>query len=288
MKISIITVNKDDPGIAETLTKLLKINSSVPYEIIVVDASARKLDYIKNEFKSVQWYDFKQQEGKKRTIAKQRNYGIKHSKGDIIVFIDANCVPSTNWLINLTSPIINEGEKIVAGSYKSKNGNTIRDYESNRRSREKYVSECPTMNVAFSKEIFDVIGLFDEQFDIGEDVDLCWRATDGGYKIRYAPTAKITHDWGSQAEDLKRAYRYGRGRARLYLKHHNKLGQLFKNDIVVIIYPLYILGLPLTFFFLPYPLFILVPIVKNWNNYPIQKVSHQLVYSIGTFRGLIS
>jgi GT2 family glycosyltransferase len=288
MKISIIIINKDDRGIADTLTELLKIKNPKPSEIIVVDASASKLDYVKRKFPSVSWYDFKQPNNISNTIPQQRNYGIKKSVGDVIVFIDADCVPSTNWLMDLVSPIVNEGEKIVAGSFASAGTRTIHDDESDRRSGKKYLPECPTINVAFSREVFDKIGIFDERMSIGEDVDLCWRATFAGYKIRYAPDAKITHSWGTQTEDFKRAFRYGRGRARLYIKHPNNWKNLFKNEIAVIVYPLYILGLPLTFLFWPYPLFILIPIVKNWNNFPFRKVSYQLVYAIGIFRGLIS
>jgi GT2 family glycosyltransferase len=288
MSISIIIINKNDRGIAETLTALLKIKNPIPYEIIVVDASDGKLSDIKRNFPTVSWYDFKQANYGKRTIPQQRNYGLEKSVGDIIVFIDANCIPSTNWLMNLTFPITSENEKIVAGSYRSMNTKTIHDDDNDRRYGQKYITECPTMNVAFSREIFDTVGVFDEKMKIGEDADLCWRATFVGFKIRFAPEAKVYHDWGNQMEEFKRAFRYGRGRVRLYLKHPNNWKNLFPIEIAVAAYPLYILGLPLTFFFWPYPLLILIPIFKNIRNFPIRKVSYQLVYAIGIFRGLIS
>ena len=288
MKISIIIINKDDRGIADTLTELLKIKNPKPAEIIVVDASNGRLDDIKQEFSTISWYNFQSTNNKKRTIPEQRNYGIDKAQGNVIVFIDANCIPSTNWLLNLTSPIVNEGEKIVAGSFASTGTRTIHDDESNRRNDEKYLPECPTMNVAFKKDVYSVLGGFDKNFDYGSDVDFTWRASFAGFKIRYAPTAQITHDWGNQTDDLKRAYRYGRGRAKLYLKHPNNWRNLFPNEVAVIAYPLYILGLPFTFFFWPYPLLILIPILKNINNLPFKKVGYQLVYAIGIFRGLIS
>jgi glycosyltransferase involved in cell wall biosynthesis len=158
MHISIIIVNKNDRGIAETLTALLKIINPIPYEIIVVDASDHKLDDIKKNFPKITWYDFKRPKGKKRTIPEQRNYGIDKAHGDVIVFIDASCIPSTNWLANLTSPIINEGEQIVAGSYSSTGTRTIHDDENDRRNGEKYLLECPTINMAFKKDVYSTLG----------------------------------------------------------------------------------------------------------------------------------
>lgn len=287
-RISIIVINKDDRGISDTLTALLKITSPLPFEIIVVDASDYRLDDIKKLFPSISWHDFIRSDVRKRSIPKQRNFGIKHSTGDIVVFIDSNCIPSQNWLNDLTSPIINEGEMIVAGGVRSKTTNTVHDNESEGRTGKKYLTECPTINLAFTRDVFKTLGAFDENFDYGSDVDFSWRANFAGFKIRYAPTAQITHDWGTQADELKRAYRYGRGRARLYIKHPNNWDNLFKNEITVIIYPLYILGLPLTILFWPYPLLILVPLFKNINDWPLKKVSYQLVYAVGVLRGLIN
>ena len=127
------------------------------------------------------------------------------------------------------------------------------------------------------------------KISIIEYVDLCRRATFAGFKIRYLPEIKVYHYWGNQTEDFKRAFRYDCGRVRLYLKHPNNWKNLFPNEIAVVVYSfLYVLGLPLTFFFWPYPLLIFMPIFKNINNFQIRKVSYQLVYAIGIFRGLIS
>jgi cellulose synthase/poly-beta-1,6-N-acetylglucosamine synthase-like glycosyltransferase len=288
MKISIIIVNKNDRGVNNTLAELIKIKNPEPYEIIVVDASAGKLNDIKLSYPTVKWYDFKQSNSKQRTIPDQRNYGIAQSHGEIVVFIDANCIPEQNWLQNLTSPITSNNEMIVAGSYGSKDGKTIHDSENRSRSGVEYLDECPTMNAAFSKKVFDSIGTFDEVMGVGEDVDLCWRAKSVGYKIKYAEKAKIIHDWGNQKEDFSRAFRYGYARTRLYLKHPDNWRNILKNEKVALVYPVYLLGLPITLYFWPYPLLILIPAIKNINNSPIKKVSYQLVYAFGVFRGLVA
>ena len=69
---------------------------------------------LKFRFPKVRWIYFHNKTNKKITIPEQRNLGIKKARGDIIVFIDANCVPRKNWLVELTMPIFKDNENIVA------------------------------------------------------------------------------------------------------------------------------------------------------------------------------
>jgi cellulose synthase/poly-beta-1,6-N-acetylglucosamine synthase-like glycosyltransferase len=287
-KISIIIVNKNDRGIVDTLLALTKITVPRPYEIIVVDASAGKLDDIKNKFNhSVKWYDFKQPNTRKRTIPSQRNYGIKHSTGNIIVFIDANCIPSRNWLKNLTDPIVNHGEEIVAGGIFSKTNDTLHDRDSRRLSKHKYIQECATMNVAFSRGALFNVGLFNEQMNVAEDIELSRRMIREGYKIRYILNAKVFHDWGNNVDEFKRAYRYGYGRAKFYKKHPDNWTNLFKNDIGAIIYPCYLLGLPTVFYFWPYILLVLIPIFVYIGDHTIKRLIFKFIFAAGVIKGVI-
>ena len=47
---------------------------------------------------------------------------------------------------------------------------------------------------------------------------------------------------------------YGKARVRLYRKHRSRRSQMFRNDPIMIVYPLFLLGLPLTLVFPFYPL----------------------------------
>jgi GT2 family glycosyltransferase len=163
-------------------------------EILVVDASEGNLYDIKKEFPSVRWIYFHNKKNKKIAIPEQRNLGLKKAKGNIITFIDGNCVPDKNWLIELTKPINDETESIVAGSIKSIGGKTIWDVGEERMNSKKYLDKAPIINIAFKKEIIKKVGFFDEKFNYGSDGDFTWRATDLGYKIRYNKDAIIYHD----------------------------------------------------------------------------------------------
>lgn len=284
--ITVIIIVKNDRGIRNTLIELEKIPKPQKVEILVVDASKGKLDDIKKELPEVRWVYFHNKTNKKITIPEQRNLGLKEAKGNIIAFIDANCIPVDNWLIELVKPINNEGESVIAGSFKSIGGKTVWDVGKERMNSKKYLDEAPTINMAFKKEIIKKVGFFDEKFNYGSDVDFTWRATDLGYKIRYNKNAIIYHDWGNLQQEIKRAFRYGEGRARLYKKHLHRWKDLFGYDMVTLIYPLYIIFLPLTFFWPHYPLFILIPIIKNIKREPLKVVCTHLIFGFGVLKEL--
>ena len=284
--ISIIIIVKSDRGIENTLKKIVKIPKPEKTEILVIDASEGNLDDIKNIFPSVRWVYYHNKKSKKITIPEQRNLGLKKAQGDIITFIDANCIPVDNWLIELVKPINNEGESVIAGSIKSIGGKTIWDVGEERMNSKKYLDEAPTINMAFKKEIIKKVGFFDEKFNYGSDVDFTWRATDLGYKIRYNKDAIIYHDWGNLQQEIKRAFRYGEARARLYKKHPHRWKNLFGFDMFILFYPLYIIFFPLTFFWPYYPLFILIPIIKNIKRQLLKVVFINLMNGFGVLKEL--
>lgn len=284
--ISIIIIVKSDRGIENTLKKLIEIPKPEKTEILVIDASEGNLDDIKNIFPSVTWIDYHNKKSKIITIAEQRNLGLKKAQGNIITFIDANCIPVDNWLFELVKPINNEGESIIAGSVKSIGGKTIWDYGEETRNSKKYLDEAPTINMALKKEIIKEVGFFDEKFIYGSDVDFTWRATDLGYKIRYNKNAIIYHDWGNLQQEIKRAFRYGEARTKLYKKYPHRWKNLFGFDIGTLIYPLYIIIFPLTFYWPYYPLLILVPIIKNIKRQPLKVVFINMIFGFGVLKEL--
>ena len=80
-----------------------------------------------------------------------------------------------------------------------------------------------TSNVAFRREVFDQIGLFDTRFPAagGEDIDFSWRfLQETGLELRYNPKAVVFHRHRSTARSyFSQHMRYGRGRAILRTKH---------------------------------------------------------------------
>lgn len=89
-----------------------------------------------------------------------------------------------------------------------------------------YEIDCLTGAFMFMrKTALDEVGLLDETFFMyGEDIDLCYRIKNGGWKIVYYGKSKITHLKGasSKKQKSKLIYEFYRAMYIYYKKHHAK------------------------------------------------------------------
>lgn len=277
--ISIVIIVKNDPRLAKLLAMLQKISYPEKTEIIVVDASMGKLDEIKNTYPKIQWIYYRPK-FQKRTYAEQRNLGILASKGDVIVFIDADCFPEKDWLINVTQPILEGKEKIVSGACRPLIKNFIHKEEQYGAYRE----ECETMNMALAKDVFAKVGLFDETLEGCEDSDFCIRARKKGFRIRYVKQAIIYHDWGGIINNLLRSYNGGRDRVKLYAKHLKHLSVLTPNNIYTLYYVIYVIFLPVAFFYPGYIFIVFIPSLIKRRN-PLKELFN-ISFAVGVLKQL--
>jgi glycosyltransferase involved in cell wall biosynthesis len=283
--ISIVIISKDEPSLDTTLACAADQAQSVeePCEIVVVDASAGRLDHIRRQHAaSVRWLDFQPPPGVRTSIPHQRNAGVSAAAGEIIVFTDSGCTPATDWLRSLTAPL-RTGEHVTAGlTLSSAPGVGLYD----QPAETSYLSECPTINMAFRREAFDQVGGLDERFAYGSDIDFSWRLIDAGYRIRRVPDAIVRHDWGCWQRQLKRSYRYGKARATLYLKHRDRMRHVLRTDPMVVVYPAFLLGLPLTVIFPFYPALLLIPAWRNRSHGSARVLVDHLTFGLGVLAEL--
>jgi GT2 family glycosyltransferase len=289
--ISIVIISKDEVSLDYTVTDVIRQAESLKEssEVVVVDASDGRLDQIRVRHEiNVRWIQFAQPPGLRVSIPHQRNAGVSGARGEIIVFTDAGCRPERDWLAHLVAPLL-QGEQITAGLTLATPGSTgLYDDAARRQALESpYLTECPTINLAFTRKVFDAIGGFDENFAYGSDIDFTWRLTDAGYRIRSVPDAVVRHDWGGWRRQLRRSYVYGKARARLYRKHRARLRHILRDDPMVVVYPLFILGLPLTFIIPFYPALLLVPAWRNRSNGAVRVVVDHLSYGVGVLMELV-
>ncbi|MGI8330056.1 glycosyltransferase family 2 protein [Actinomadura scrupuli] len=287
--ISIVAISKDEPDLDVTLTEVTRQAESAgePCEIIVVDASQGRLDAIARSHPHVRWLAFEQPPGAGVTIPHQRNAGVRAARGEIIVFTDAGCLPQAQWLSRLLAPLREDGETVVAGIAVAPEGaDGLYDEGTRRAATARYLEECPTINLAFRREAYDSVGGFDETFAYGSDVDFSWRLQDAGHRIRSAPEAIVTHDWGDRRRQVRRSYAYGKARARLYRKHRSRRAGLLRREPMVVVYPVFLLGLPLTLVFPLYPALLLIPAWRNRRNGAVRVLVDHLVYGAGVLAEL--
>jgi GT2 family glycosyltransferase len=288
MIVSIVVISKDERALDETLHAVAaQARALDDHEIVVVDASAGRLCDIELDHPEVRWIDFTPPPGVAISIPHQRNAGVAAARGEAVVFTDAGCVPRDGWLEALLAPL-RDGEDVVSGRVGAPGGR--RDlydtwHETVRTSE--YLSECPTINLAFRRGAFDAVGGFDERFEYGSDIDFSWRLGAAGLRIRSAPDAIVEHDWGSRRRRLKRAYHYGRARARLYAKHRRRLLSAWREDPMVLVYPTFLLGLPLALRFRLYPALLAIPAWRNRRDGPVRVLADHLAYGAGVLSQVV-
>ena len=101
-----------------------------------------------------------------------------------------------------------------------------------------YEIDCLTGAFMFMrKEALDTAGLLDETFFMyGEDIDLCYRIKNSGWKIIYYGESKITHLKGasSKKQKSKLIYEFYRAMYIYYKKHHAEESSFIVNIVVYI------------------------------------------------------
>jgi GT2 family glycosyltransferase len=287
--ISVVIISKDEAGLDGTLSAVAaQAQAHQPAEIVVVDASGSRLGDIRARHEGrVRWLPFEPPPGVTVSIPHQRNAGVRAARGSIIVFTDAGCHPDPGWLERLVAPLDGE-EQVTAGmTLAVPGGSALYDRSARDEAGRRYLAQCSTINMAFRREAFDAVGGFDERFTYGSDIDFSWRLTDAGYAIRNVPGAVVRHDWGGWRRQLRRSYLYGQARMRLYRKHRARARRVLRDDPMVVAYPVFLLGLPLTLVFPLYPALLLIPAWRNRSDGAIRVLVDHLAYGAGALRELL-
>ena len=164
-----------------------------------------------------------------RGRSQARNAGIKRSRGEIVVFLDADCLPEQDWLHHLIVGFEDARVGCVAGEITVSHGdNGLGRYLSKKGHLTQEVNfQHPFLpfggsaNVAFRRSVLDKIGGFDENLFSGHDADLCWRMQlETDLKIIRAPDAIVYHSQTlTPKEVIRQKRRHGHGSVLLFKKY---------------------------------------------------------------------
>ncbi len=195
VSIAMITFNKKST-IEQCLASLFNLDyPRSKYEVVVVDGGSTDgtLQFLRKFPVSIVM-----EAGKSRGIA--RNAAVKNSKGDIVVFIDADCLATPSWLKNHVLVHENPNIFVVGGS-------VLRGGDSSLPTKiyhETYFAaqspsvppritwDLATCNASFKRAAFQTIGPFPEA-DRGEDTVLCWQILSGGHQTVFDPSPRVIH-----------------------------------------------------------------------------------------------
>lgn len=233
-----------------------------------------------------------------------RNIGAEKADGDILAFLDADCMAGEDWLNEIVPffRISTAGAVggYVDGYYKESFLDRYEVVSSSLNMGKRLLLEgstessfyVPTANMLVSREAFAKTGGFEGGRRVGEDVDFCWRMRNFGYTLLYVPFGRVAHKHRNRLGSmLKRRSEYGTSEASLYHTHRDK-----KKKIVISIYAgLSFLAVALAILLMnPYPL-IAVPLVFGFDmirkstalkKYKMVLPVRQIAYS--TFRSYLS
>jgi len=231
------------------------------YEVVIVDDGSTDgtEEVVKKFTKKLNIHYIKQ---KNKGHSRAKNAGIKLAKGEIIAFIDDDCIAVKDWLKNA---VPNFKDKDIGGV----EGRTTTDYKNITPLTRLVVNETggnyQTCNILYRKKILEEIKGFDLGFKSHrEDTDLAWRVLDRGYEIKFVNSAVVTHPpvHYSIKNLVKRTIKLKKSVWDIYLikkhpKRYKKNIPIFKvfNPTTFMYYPFYISLAFLIFSIIKYPQF---------------------------------
>jgi glycosyltransferase involved in cell wall biosynthesis len=207
--------------------------ADVKWEVIVVDnnstdGTALIVDQFQRNNRVPIVYLFQALQGKSYAL----NFGISNSKGDIVLFIDDDCIVDEDWLSSINKEFKRDDSLSGVGGrvelYDSRDQPvSIRTFRERRYlDRSSLFNLIPGCNMAFRRGVFESVGKFDVNFGPGkkmvvEDADFIYRTYKRGFKLVYSPDVLVFHNHGRRTDEqiiaLKRSYVIGRGG--FYCKH---------------------------------------------------------------------
>lgn len=193
----VIPAKNEERDIARCLKSINQLDyPQDKIEVIVVDnGSTDKTISLVKEFKKASLLNV---EG---YVGKVRNAGGKKAKGDIIAFLDADCLPPRNWL-NKGVTILNSDKTlaIVGACLHLESENTpwieklwINYLNVNFAPGINYVDTISSFCFITTKELMNKVGWFNETLATCEDSDLGYRMSELGYKLCIDSTIKTIH-----------------------------------------------------------------------------------------------
>ena len=163
--------------------------------------------------------------------AAARNTGARVARGDLLLFTDADCAPTPNWVARMVAPFADSTVAGAKGVYRSDQKATVArfvqlEYEDkyDRMRSQERIDFVDTYSAAYRREVFWSVGGFDTSIAYVEDQELSFRLAKHGYRFVFVPDAVVYHRHAnSLAWYARKKYAIGYWKARVTRRHPTKL-----------------------------------------------------------------
>lgn len=177
-------------------------------DILVVDnGSTEPLDQVKGDFPQVR---FVTEAGKGAALA--RNRGVRESRAECLIFLDADCVPAPDWLaaamracgkadiIGGAIDVFDETPPPRSGAeaFETVFAFNYKEYIENK-------GFSVTANLVTTRRVFDAVGPFLN--GVSEDAEWCHRARAKGFGLALDETLRVSHPTRADWPALERKWR---------------------------------------------------------------------------------
>ncbi|MCS7022355.1 MAG: glycosyltransferase family 2 protein [Gemmataceae bacterium] len=169
-----------------------------------------------------------------------RNAAWKASRGELILIVDGHChIPDDQYLRRVADLFTATGADCLARPQPLEVPEATPFQQAVALARRSWLGHNPDSDifaqiprfvpaqntaVAYRREVFFRVGLFDESFDACEDVEFNTRVDAAGLRCYFAPQLRVHYEpRRSFAALFRQLCRYGTGRARLAFKHPHAL-----------------------------------------------------------------
>ena len=219
--------------IGECLRAISKIRYP-NFEVIVVDDGSTD-----NTAAIAAQYDVRLIRTPNHGLSHARNIGWQSANGEIVAYIDDDAYPDPDWLGYLAETFRTHDYAGVGGpNIPPRDDGFIAACVANAPGGPAHVlltdteaEHIPGCNMAFLRSALEAVGGFDAQFrTAGDDVDMCWRLQEHGWKLGFSPSAQV---WHHRRNSLRKFWRqqkgYGKAEALLEKKwpqKYNSAGHL--------------------------------------------------------------
>lgn len=201
------------------------------YEVLVInDGSTDETPVIAGE------YAVRLISTENRGLSNARNTGWQKADGEIIAYIDDDAYPDPHWLQYLAHTFMTTDFVGVGGPNIAPPGDgPVADCVANAPGRPVHVllsdreaEHIPGCNMAFLRESLQAIEGFDPRYRAaGDDVDVCWRLQERGWKIGFHAAAVDWHHCRNSVRTYwKQQQGYGKAEALLEEKWPEKYNAL--------------------------------------------------------------